>query len=123
MSFWERLLVNLHQAADESRKRLYRDRKASIALKNFTGDHDAFLAERDSIRLRKECEVGISKIIADQRKGVQQGYDMALERHRDRMTAAKVSAARGAALTRDNRVQEALVEFEKAARLLAEDAN
>jgi hypothetical protein len=73
---------------------------------------DAFMAERDSIRLRKECAVAISKIIADQRKGVQQGYDMAARRDHERLVLVQERTAKALALIRQGRSSEALVLLE-----------
>lgn len=105
LSYWERRLVELDQAADESRKRLYRDRKAAIRLKD---GGDNFMAERDSVRLRKECEVAISKVIADQRKGVQQGYDMADARERESLVLLQERMVAADALIRAGHPEKAL---------------
>lgn len=70
------------------------------------------MAERDSIRLRKECNVAAAKILELQIKAIQKGYDMAARRDHERLVLVQERTAKALALIRQGRSSEALVLLE-----------
>jgi len=112
LAYWERRLVELDHEADIVRKQLYRDRKAAFAL---AAGGENFLSHRDSVRLRKECAVAIGKVLDEQRKAAQQGYEMAKAREQEKWVVRQERTAKALGLIRAGRHDEALLELEGAA--------